>query len=208
MITEYPPYRDYVKYLKGKGYIEEKLNLTENSTNFISKHKNNEIFKIQCPSNPSLILILPNVDNLLIMKDYGFALKIMDKEGKEISGDTEIEIIVKRKGGLNILISNILYYNIRIGGYTLYHPIKGFELKSYDRIIFKLMNYDIEKIDIEKCKICANMDLFTKIHEEKKVINPLEQEKIASETPKITKNIIENKPFGTKLMDYWYKMLR
>ncbi len=161
MQTEYPPYIDYVKYLISKGYKKEKLELTENSTNFISKHESNEILKIECPSNPSLILTLPNVDNLLIMKEYGFQLKIIDKEGKEISGDTEIEITVKRRTGLITLMSNILYYNIRIGGSTMYHPIKGVELKSYDLIIFKLKNYNIKNINLKECKIFANMDLFT-----------------------------------------------
>lgn len=161
MQTEYPPYIDYVKYLISKGYKKDKLELTENSTNFVSKHENNEIFKIQCPSNPSLILILPTLDNLLIMKEYGFQLKIINKQGIEISGDTEIEITIKRRNEATILVSNILYYNIRIGGSTMYHPVKGFELRSYDQIIFKLKSYDIKNIDLKKCKIYANMDLFT-----------------------------------------------
>ncbi len=165
MQTEYPPYIDYVKYLIQKGYKKEKLELTENSTNFISKHENSEIFKIQCPSNPSLILVLPNVDNLLIMKEYGFQLKIIDKEGKEISGDTVIEITLERRTKSITLISNILYYNIRIGGSTMYHPIKGFELKAYDQIRFRLKNYDIKNIDLKKCKIYTNLDLFTNMED-------------------------------------------
>jgi len=153
-------YSDYVKSLLSQGFKKVKLDITKISFNYLSKNESEKIFEIKCPNSAKLVL--PSFQDISTIIEYGFTLKIIDKEGKEISGDTEIEIYKENTHG-NIItrISNILYYNIRIGGSTMYHPMIGFELNTSDKLVFKLVNCDIKNINFEECKIYAKMDLFT-----------------------------------------------
>ncbi len=179
METYLGSYNDYKKILETENFIMEKcVDVKE----FITKNESNELFCIE-NNQPNIKIVLPPAYNFIVLKNYGFALKLVDNQGKEVSGDTNIEILKKTFQNTMIKIPNILYYNVRYGASVMYHPLDGIELNMNDKLIFKINNYDVKKLDIKKCELYAKMDIFRKIIQKKEII------------------ITKNKSFVTRLMD-------
>lgn len=153
-------YDDLVYKLIFCGYEKKFVTLTSIKTDFVRKTETNEIFDIQSPSGCQLILP-PSFNDYHIVKNYGFALALFDKQGKEIKGDTLIKIYKEMTSLQQKELCTIFYSNIRYGNYVLYNLVDGIELRPYQKIVFKILNYNINNLDLKRCEIYANLDLFT-----------------------------------------------
>lgn len=142
-------YNEWLSQMQKTFDVKLKLKL---DSNFIS-HSDN-IFEIRTP--PGKLLILPPLNYSV---DYGFALKLIGKDGIELVGDTRIEIIKRKTSGACVIIDDLLYYNIRYGHPTMYHTVKPLQLESMERLQFII--YTPIDVDIGQSRLDACMTLFT-----------------------------------------------
>lgn len=141
-------YELWLKRMKERFVVVEHCNL---GSYFISHDE--KVFEIQTPG--ACLLVLPSLKYSL---NCGFALKLIGKDGAELSGDTNIEIIKRKTNNQYIPIDDLLYYNIRYGHPTRYHTVKPLELYSMERLQF-IINTPVE-LDFELSRLDAVMDLF------------------------------------------------